>query len=109
MTEWDRLYLEINYLALLINRHTKFAVWVAMEGHVSWTRIEVSSSKKAYNDKIITDEIVRHAAGANFEKDDQDIEKMIRIRNQLKRLLEEGNFDYEVMNREQVTSWEYSF
>lgn len=111
MNEWDRLYLEINYLALLINRHTDYAVWINMVGHVCWTEIKVSRNKINWSDVIIEDQISRHTPEA-YKNDwsySSSIEKMTKIRDQLKFCLENGDFDYESFDKVFYEDFYYSF
>ena len=108
MSDWDRLYLEINYLALLINRHTHYAVWVNMVGHVDWTEVQIAKSKKEYYNVIVSDQIDREGIDHEW-RGANDIEKLTKIRDQLKHILETGNVDYEAFEKIAVETWEYEF
>lgn len=107
MTDWDKLYLEINYLALLINRHTHYAVWVNMVGHVDWTEVQIAKSKKEYYSVIVSDQIDRR--GIDHEWKGSDIEKLTKIRDGLKHILETGKVDYEAFDKAFFEVWEYVF
>jgi len=114
MNDWDKLYCEINYLALLINRHTDYAVWLSMEGHVPWTSIRIAKSKKYYWDKIIDDEISRHVEkeGTGHYRDwngSCSIEKLTKIRDQLKHILETGEVNYDGFDKMYYETWDYVF
>lgn len=111
MNKWDKLYCEISYLALLVNRHTEYAVWIEMVGHVSWTTIKISKSKESYWQVIVEDEILRHTT-TSFHKDwngSSAIDKLVNIRDQLKHILETGDVNYEAFEKHHYETWDYVF
>lgn len=75
---------EIAQLAVLINQTTDYAVWIEVNGHVSWTDIRIARSKTDYNDVV-------HKSGPKHLK--PALERLMDLRDKLQSLYETKDID----------------
>ncbi|MCU4900763.1 hypothetical protein OB975_25255 [Bacillus cereus] len=84
------MILKIVSLALRVNTETEYCVFVDLSGHVGSVSVDISSSKKDYQEKIFYSDFMHYN-----ELDSSEDDKLRNVIYQLEFILEHGKLDTE--------------
>lgn len=84
----EKYIVEIMYLALLVQTHTEYCVFIDMLGHVNWLEIKIRKSKHDYNTEV--------ANGRIYINHEFTEARAVKIKAILTDILEKGQINYDL-------------
>jgi hypothetical protein len=108
MNEQDKLIIEIMQLGYLVQRYTKYCVFIDFSGHIDKLEINIRESKENWRTKVLDTEF--YTEYEKLYKHEKDPFAFLKAkRNILARIIREEEIPYEDCDVEQHVVNEYSF